>query len=196
MGNAVTKLRYSLTRICYKLNGSPDVNILMLGLESAGKSTILQKLQLGKVVTSTRDNFQVESVQYKNTSITVLDLGGTSRQSRRAQLAQLARPYVSGTTRIIFVVDSADRDRLEEVREELHLVLNEEEMSNAVLLLWANKQDLASAMSKDELIDALGLNTLRRRQWFIQTSCGISGDGLYEGMDWLTTRKVEPKRKG
>ena len=60
-------------------------------------------------VTSTRDNFQVESVQYKNTSITVLDLGGTSRQSRRAQLAQLARPYVSGTTRIIFVVDSADR---------------------------------------------------------------------------------------
>jgi GTPase SAR1 family protein len=51
MGNAITKLRYSLTRMCYKINGSPEVKMLMVGLESAGKSTVLQKLQLGKVVT-------------------------------------------------------------------------------------------------------------------------------------------------
>mmetsp|Transcript_21828 Transcript_21828/g.45427 ORF Transcript_21828/g.45427 Transcript_21828/m.45427 type:complete len:191 (-) Transcript_21828:72-644(-) len=190
MGNAITKLRYSLTRMCYKINGSPEVKMLMVGLESAGKSTVLQKLQLGKVATSTPfEGFQVESLQYKNTSITVLDLGGEGQEKLRPKWRQ----YFKGTTRLIFVVDSTDRDRLEEAREELHLMLNEEEMSNAVLLLWANKQDLPNAMSKNELIDALGLNTLRRRQWFIQTSCALSGDGLYEGMDWLTTRKVEPK---
>eukprot|EP00435_Cladocopium_sp_Y103_P037465 s430_g9.t3 len=173
MGNGVTKLRYSLTRLCYSINGSPEVKMLMVGLESSGKSSILQKLQLGKVATSTpAEGYQVESLQYKNTSITVLDVGGEKQE----KLRPLWRQYFKGTTRLIFVVDSTDRDRLEEAREELNLILNEDEMSNAVLLIWANKQDLPEAMSKNELIDALSLNTLRRRQWFIQTASAVSGD--------------------
>merc|ERR1712060_340575 len=97
----------------------------------------------------------------------------------------LWRHYHQGTQAIVFVVDSNDRDRIEDSREELAKFLNEDEMRDAVLLVFANKQDLPNAMTAAEVTHALGLNELRYRQWFIQSSCGTTGDGLYEGLDWL-----------
>lgn len=89
------------------------------------------------------------------------------------------------TNAIIFVVDSNDRDRVLEAKEELIKMLNEEELNNACLLILANKQDLPNAMSASELTDKLGLHSLKRR-WYVQKTCATSGDGLYEGLDWLS----------
>lgn len=86
---------------------------------------------------------------------------------------------------IIFVVDSNDRDRAVEAREELQRMLNEDELRDALLLVFANKQDLPNAMNAAEITDKLGLHNLRQRQWFIQSTCATSGDGLYEGLEWL-----------
>ncbi len=98
---------------------------------------------------------------------------------------------------IIWVVDSNDRDRLGSAnsgddnygstRDELHRALAEDELRDAVLLVFANKQDLPNAMSVAEITDRLGLHALRQRQWTIQGCCATSGDGLYEGLDWLST---------
>merc|ERR1712203_512617 len=98
----------------------------------------------------------------------------------------LWRHYFRGTNGIIFVVDSNDRDRVDDVREELTKMLSEEELRDAVLLVFANKQDLPDAMNATELTDKLGLHNLRHRQWYIQSACATSGDGLYEGLDWLS----------
>lgn len=87
---------------------------------------------------------------------------------------------------IIFVVDSNDRDRVNEAREELQRMLNEDELRDALLLVFANKQDLPNALNAAEVTDKLGLQSLRQRQWFIQSTCATSGDGLYEGLEWLS----------
>ncbi|KHN80245.1 ADP-ribosylation factor 1-like 2 [Toxocara canis] len=89
---------------------------------------------------------------------------------------------------LIFVVDSNDRERVGEAREELMRMLAEDELRDAVLLVFANKQDLPNAMNAAEVTDKLGLHTLRNRNWYIQATCATSGDGLYEGLDWLSNQ--------
>merc|ERR1739849_68284 len=96
------------------------------------------------------------------------------------------RHYYSGAQGLIFVVDSNDRDRVEEAREELTKVLEEEEMRDAVLLVFANKQDLPNSMTAAEVTEKLGLQSMRNRQWFIQSARATTGDGLYEGLDWMS----------
>jgi ADP-ribosylation factor 1/2 len=71
-------------------------------------------------------------------------------------------------------------------RDELHRMLNEDELRDSILLVFANKQDLPNAMSAAEMTDKLGLHGLRHRQWYIQACCATTGDGLYEGLDWLS----------
>ena len=86
------------------------------------------------------------------------------------------------------MVDSNDRERVNEAREELMRMLAEDELRDAVLLLFANKQDLPNAMNAAEITDKLGLHSLRHRNWYIQATCATSGDGLYEGLDWLSNQ--------
>ena len=91
------------------------------------------------------------------------------------------------------MVDSNDKERVEDAREELHRMLNEPELSEAVLLVFANKQDLPKAMRPSEVAEKLGLVALRSRVWHIQGACATSGDGLYEGLDWLSaSRRLFP----
>ena len=90
------------------------------------------------------------------------------------------------TQGIIFVVDSNDRERVIEAREELQRMLNEDELRDALLLVFANKQDLPNAMSAADITDKLGLTSLRNRNWYIQAACATSGDGLYEGLEWVS----------
>ncbi|KAG7588170.1 Small GTPase superfamily ARF/SAR type [Arabidopsis suecica] len=81
---------------------------------------------------------------------------------------------------------SNDRDRVVEARDELHRMLNEDELRYAVLLVFANKQDLPNAMNAAEITDKLGLHSLRQRHWYIQSTCATTGEGLYEDLDWLS----------
>ena len=124
--------------------------------------------------------FNVETVEYKNISFTVWDVGGQDK------IRLLWRHYYTNTQGLIYVVDSNDRERIEENREELHKMLAEEELRDAVLLVFANKQDLPGALTCPEITDKLGLHTIRGRTWFIQSTCAVRGDGLYEGLDWLS----------
>ena len=171
----------SFSRLWSRMFGKEEMRILMVGLDAAGKTTILYKLKLGEVVTTIPTiGFNVETVEYKNISFTVWDVGGQDK------IRPLWRHYYQNTEGLIFVVDSNDRDRIDDAREELHRMLSEEELNDAVLLVFANKQDLPKAMSAMELTEKLGLNTLSRRGWYIQASCATTGDGLYEGLDWLS----------
>merc|ERR1719261_1854425 len=174
MGITFTKL---MERLCSKT----EMRILMVGLDAAGKTTVLYKLKLGETVTTIPTiGFNVETVEYKNISFTVWDIGGQQK------IRKLWRYYYQGTDGAIFIVDSSDRDRIEDAREELFRMLDDDEMRNAVLLVFANKQDLPRAMDTSEVAEKLGLQDLRNRQWFIQSACATRGDGLYEGLDWLS----------
>merc|ERR1712053_31927 len=169
------------TKVFDKLFGKKEMRILMVGLDAAGKTTILYKLKLGEIVTTIPTiGFNVETVEYKNISFTVWDVGGQDK------IRPLWRHYFQNTDGLIFVVDSNDRERIAEARDELNRMLAEDELRDAVVLVFANKQDLPNAMSVNEVTEKLGLNQLRNRQWYIQSTCATTGDGLYEGLDWLS----------
>ncbi|KAG9350170.1 hypothetical protein JZ751_026523 [Albula glossodonta] len=187
------------------LFGKKEMRILMVGLDAAGKTTILYKLKLGEIVTTIPTiGFNVETVEYKNISFTVWDVGGQDK------IRPLWRHYFQNTQGLIFVVDSNDRERVNEAREELTRMLAEDELRDAVLLVFANKQlwvsmpmtehavshpslqDLPNAMNAAEITDKLGLHALRQRNWYIQATCATSGDGLYEGLDWLGSTGSSP----
>merc|ERR1711904_148705 len=171
----------TFTKLFAKLGYKKEMRILMVGLDAAGKTTILYKLKLGEVVnTIPTIGFNVETVEYKNISFNVWDVGGQDK------IRLLWRHYYTNTQGLIYVVDSNDRDRIEENREELHKMLAEEELREAVLLVFANKQDLPGALTCPEITDKLGLHTIRGRTWFIQSTCAVRGDGLYEGLDLLS----------
>ncbi|XP_076361016.1 ADP-ribosylation factor 1-like isoform X2 [Tachypleus tridentatus] len=165
------------------LFGKKEMRILMVGLDAAGKTTILYKLKLGEIVTTIPTiGFNVETVEYKNISFTVWDVGGQDK------IRPLWRHYFQNTQ-----VDSNDRERIGEAREELMRMLGEDELRDAVLLIFANKQDLPNAMNAAEITDKLGLHSLRNRNWYIQAACATSGDGLYEGLDWLSNQLKNQK---
>merc|ERR1711904_276597 len=92
---------------------------------------------------------------------------------------------MGGPRGVIFVVDSNDRDRIEDAREELYNMLQEDEMRDAVLLVFANKQDLPNSLSTTEVQEKLGLHNMRNRQWYIQSACATTGDGLYKASGTL-----------
>ncbi|KAJ8598945.1 hypothetical protein CTAYLR_009641 [Chrysophaeum taylorii] len=154
--------------------------LLMLGLDAAGKTTILYKLKLGELVSTIPTiGFNVESLTYKNTELTVWDVGGQDK------IRQLWRHYFTGTNGLIFVVDSNDRARLDEARIELHKLLQQVELRDACLLVYANKQDLPNAVPATDLAAKLDLTSLRTHQWYVQACAATTGDGLYEGLDWM-----------
>ncbi|KAI5604178.1 hypothetical protein POPTR_001G301200v4 [Populus trichocarpa] len=170
-----------ISRFARRFLPKTEVRILMVGLDASGKTTILYKLKLGEIVlTVPTIGFNVETVVYKNISFTVWDVGGQQK------IRHLWRHYFQSAHGLIFVVDSNDRRRILEARNELHCILSHIELKDAILLVFANKQDVPDAMPVSEVADKLGLPTLKQRHWYIQSSSATSGRGLYEGLDWLS----------
>ncbi|XP_049617483.1 ADP-ribosylation factor 4 [Syngnathus scovelli] len=171
----------TISTVFARLFGKKQMRILMVGLDAAGKTTILYKLKLGEIVTTIPTiGFNVETVEYKNICFTVWDVGGQDK------IRPLWRHYFQNTQGLIFVVDSNDRERVAESADELSKMIQEDDLRDAVLLVFANKQDLPNAMAASELTDKLGLNDLRSRTWYVQATCATQGTGLYEGLDWLS----------
>jgi len=177
MGQLFTKLWARM------VSGCKPARLLIIGLDAAGKTTVLYRLKLGEIVATTPTiGFNVETVEYKNVSFTVWDVGG---QEKTRELCR--RHYYNGVNGLIFVVDSNDPSRLEEAKAELGKVLAEDELLGVPLIVFANKQDLPNALKVTDVGDRLGLKQVRNRQWHIQGTYALLGDGLYEGLDWVTS---------
>lgn len=86
------------------------------------------------------------------------------------------------------VIDSSDRERLGLVKEELFTVLSHADLSNAVLCVFANKQDMKNSMSAAEITEALSLHSIKGHDWHIQACCALTGAGITEGLDWVVAR--------
>eukprot|EP00343_Euplotes_focardii_P006832 CAMPEP_0205821276 /NCGR_PEP_ID=MMETSP0206-20130828/6319_1 /ASSEMBLY_ACC=CAM_ASM_000279 /TAXON_ID=36767 /ORGANISM="Euplotes focardii, Strain TN1" /LENGTH=178 /DNA_ID=CAMNT_0053116633 /DNA_START=116 /DNA_END=652 /DNA_ORIENTATION=- len=165
-----------------------EQRIVMLGLDNAGKTTILYKLKMGEVVQTTPTiGFNVETVTRKTIQFSVWDVGGQD------QIRGLWRHYFLNTQAVIFVVDSNDVNRMKEARLELWKVLESPELAGAVVLVFANKQDLPNALSAEEVANSLEMNKITTHPWHVQPACATDGEGLDDGIDWLAERIKEKK---
>ncbi|KAF3785712.1 ADP-ribosylation factor-like protein 5 [Nymphaea thermarum] len=160
-----------------------EYKIVVVGLDNAGKTTTLYKLHLGEVVvTHPTVGSNVEELVYKNIRFEVWDLGGQDR------LRTSWATYYRGTHAVIVVIDSTDRARISIMKEELLRLLQHDDLEHAVVLVFANKQDLKDAMTPAEITDALSLHSIKNHDWHIQASCAVTGEGLYDGMGWIAQR--------
>eukprot|EP00934_Nitzschia_sp_Nitz4_P008191 Nitzschia sp. Nitz4//scaffold120_size68122//19624//20258//NITZ4_006042-RA/size68122-protein2genome-gene-0.60-mRNA-1//-1//CDS//3329534272//8181//frame0 len=159
-----------------------EIRLLVLGLDNAGKTTIVKKLCAQPIdeVEPTL-GFQIQTLQYKEYSLNIWDIGGQS--SIRAYW----RNYFEKTDGLIWVIDSCDASRFDLVRKELESLLQQERLAGATLLILANKQDIDGSVSSDAIVAALDLNNLQyhNRHWSIRPCSGVTGDGLRDGIDWL-----------
>ncbi len=169
----------------------------------------MYKLKLNQSVTTIPTvGFNVESVTLKNVKFNVWVSRGDHRYPAgfpdlpllfvalnrqdvggQDKIRPLWRHYYTGTHALVFVVDSQDRDRIEEARQELHRIIGDREMREALLLVFANKQDLPGAMSPAEVTEKLGLHRMRDRSWFVHPSCATSGE---VSIDSVAGRSEDP----
>ncbi|KAF7101527.1 hypothetical protein CFC21_102841 [Triticum aestivum] len=185
------------TRLFSSVFGNREARILVLGLDNAGKTTILYRLQMGEVVSTIPTiGFNVETVQYNNIKFQVWDLGGQTSiryilyskypYPKSVIMMPYWRCYFPNTQAIIYVVDSSDTDRLVTAKEEFHSILEEDELKGAVVLVYANKQDLPGALDDAAITESLELHKIKSRQWAIFKTSAIKGEGLFEGLNWLS----------
>ncbi|RMX74295.1 hypothetical protein D0869_12743 [Hortaea werneckii] len=117
--------------------------------------------------------------------VQALDSRGRARISGQTSIRPYWRCYYSNTAAVVFVIDSTDTERLETAAGELRAMLDEEELRDAALLVFANKQDQPGAKGAGEISESLRLAELKDRNWSIMACSAIDGSGVSEGMDWL-----------
>ena len=168
--------------------GKKNVRILMVGLDAAGKTTILYQLKMEETVkTMPTLGFNIETFEYKKVFFIILDVGG------KEGIIVNWEQYYQNTDGLIFVVDSNDQDRIEDAVEKLKKLLAEEELKNCPVLVLANKQDLNGALAPDEVAKKLGLGDLKGRTWLVQGTSATTGQGLKEGLDWMASVLLKKK---
>eukprot|EP00794_Sanderia_malayensis_P005738 gene5738-6441_t len=157
-----------------------DMRILLLGLDNAGKTTILKALASEDIshITPTQ-GFNIKSVQSSNIRLNVWDIGGQRR------IRPYWKNYFDNTDVLIYVIDSSDQGRFDETGYELGELLDEPKLAGVPVLIFANKQDLISAAKPPQIVDGLSLTSIKDRAWQIQPCSATTKEGLDHGLDWI-----------
>ncbi|XP_041478532.1 ADP-ribosylation factor-like protein 5B [Lytechinus variegatus] len=167
----------------WSLFNNEEHKVIIVGLDNAGKTTILYQILMNEVVhTSPTIGSNVEEVTWKNIHFLMWDIGGQD------SLRTAWSTYYAGTQFIILVIDSTDRERLHISKAELYQMLANEDLRHAAVLLYANKQDLKGSMSSAEISQQLNLTSVKDHEWHIQACCALTGEGLYQGLEWIANQ--------
>ncbi|KAG6551219.1 hypothetical protein Mapa_007145 [Marchantia paleacea] len=160
-----------------------EMRILMVGLDNAGKTTIVKRIN-GEDTSgiSPTLGFNIKTMQFKSYRVNIWDVGG------QKTLRSYWRNYYEQTDGMVWVVDSSDIRRLQDCRDELHGLLQEEKLMGASLLIFANKQDLKGSLNPEDIAKVLDLGVMdKSRHWQIVGCSAVTGEGLLDGFDWLVS---------
>ncbi|KAN0140214.1 ADP-ribosylation factor family domain containing protein [Lactarius tabidus] len=157
-----------------------EMRVLFLGLDNAGKTTILKKLN-GEDITDVSPTlgFNIKTFVHGNYTLNIWDVGG------QRTLRPYWRNYFEQTDALVWVVDSGDRLRMSDCKEELHSLLLEDRLAGASLLVFANKQDVQGSMTEKEIEQVLDLPGIKSHQWNIVSCSAVTGHNLLEGLNWV-----------
>ncbi|KXN84213.1 ADP-ribosylation factor-like protein 2 [Leucoagaricus sp. SymC.cos] len=157
-----------------------EMRVLFLGLDNAGKTTILKKLNGEDIMSvSPTLGFNIKTFAHGKYTLNIWDVGG------QRTLRPYWRNYFEQTDALVWVVDSGDRMRMRDCKEELHRLLTEDRLAGASLLVFANKQDLQGSVTDAEIRQALDLDSIRSHNWKILSCSAVTGENLISGLDWV-----------
>ena len=161
-----------------------NFKIIILGIQNAGKTTILYRLSIGQLVKTTPTiGSNVEEISYNNVKLQAWDLGG--QESTRS----MWNIYYANTDAVIYVIDTHD-ETYDDSKAQFYKLLENETLKNAVILIYANKQDLPGAKNVSDIIRIYELDTIKDHIWHIQPCSAQTGEGLITGMKWLSDQLV------
>lgn len=159
-----------------------EMRILFLGLDNAGKSSVIKAFLNESIDTlSPTLGFEIRSFLYKESTIHCWDVGG------QATIRAYWRNYFETTDGVVWVVDSSDRNRITDCKRELDGILKQERLAGASLLVFANKQDIVGAMTGEEIAAALDLNAITKRHWAIIPCSAANRSGIEDGFSWIVS---------
>ncbi|GMS84516.1 hypothetical protein PENTCL1PPCAC_6691, partial [Pristionchus entomophagus] len=158
-----------------------EMRVLILGLDNAGKTTIMKRL-LGEETSDIEPTlgFNISTVEVDGFTLNLWDVGG------QRSLRSYWRNYFEQTDALVWVVDSGDTTRLNMCKDELRSLLGEERLAGASLLILANKQDLPSALDSKEIAKTLDLESIESHHWRIFPVSAVSGHNLLQSFKWVT----------
>ena len=182
---------YTLLSGLYKyLTEKDEYFVLILGLDNAGKTTFLESAKtrltpnykganLSKITTTVGMN--LGKIDVGGVRLNFWDLGG------QEELQALWDKYYAECHAIIYVVDSGDRERVEESKQAFDKMIKNENIKGIPLLVAANKQDLADCMGVREVKHLFENNAeeLNTRELMTLATSGLAGDGVEEGIEWV-----------
>ncbi|CAH9111916.1 unnamed protein product [Cuscuta europaea] len=173
-----------------------EFHVLILGIDKAGKTTLLEKLKSqflniealppDRIVPTVGLN--IGRVEVSNSKLVFWDLGG------QPGLRSIWEKYYEEAHAVLFVIDAACPSRFEDAKSALEKVLRHEELQGAPLLILANKQDLSEAVSVEELDRYLDLKKLDERVYTYQAVSAYEGTGIKESVNWLVNAMERSKR--
>ncbi|KAK4983951.1 hypothetical protein LTR66_002902 [Elasticomyces elasticus] len=156
------------------------MRILMLGLDNAGKTTIVKRIMNEDVSSvSPTLGFIIKTIEYDGYQLNIWDVGG------QKTLRTYWKNYFEKTDTLIWVVDATDRERLDDCRLELKGLLLEERLSGASLLVFKNKSDVPGSMTEDNVRTGLQLDSIKTHKWKIMPCSAMTGLNLQEGLQWV-----------
>mmetsp|Transcript_30648 Transcript_30648/g.34203 ORF Transcript_30648/g.34203 Transcript_30648/m.34203 type:complete len:177 (-) Transcript_30648:20-550(-) len=164
---------------------SREERMLILGLAGAGKTRLAQGMVLGNQFNDAIGVIPTiamgaVSFKYKNINYTLWDMKDTE------EVRPLWRHYYQNATVVVFVVDSTNKETLEEAGMILNKLVREEELKDCPFLIMANKQDTDNSMSADQVRDGLGISEAPIKNWHIEGTSAVTGEGVVAGLDWLS----------
>ena len=158
---------YYMSKIWTKIFGKEYFNILMIGLDGAGKNTILKK-----ITNST-------NVEHKRLNIKLYDLGGVCTNNC------LYKQNFYNIDGLIFVIDSNDKQRISEASKYFEEINRKEELKSCPILIMANKQDYYCSLTQDEIIKIFNLKKYCNRKWCIKGISSLKEQGIEESILWM-----------
>ena len=158
-----------------------EAKILVLGLDNAGKTTLLKYLssEAPSTVEEPTKGFNVKTICKDGFKLNVWDIGGQSA------IRTYWENYYDRTDALVFVVDSSDDYRLDETTSVFKILLAEPKLAKIPILVFANKQDKNDALQPNEIMEKMDLNSITERKWSINACVATTGEGVAEGMKWL-----------
>lgn len=157
-----------------------EMRVQILGLDNAGKTTVVKKFKDQDIHTiSPTLGFNIDTQAFGDINLNFWDIGG------QASLRSYWKNYYENTDGLIWVVDSCDKNRLNDCKAELRSMLKQEKLSGATLLIFCNKQDVEGALKEEEIRDFQELDLISTRHWGIIPCSAVTGFGLYDGIEWL-----------
>ena len=161
----------------------PEPNILILGLDNAGKTTLLNYLtHVNNKETSPTKGVNAKSIQCGGIKINVYDLGG-----QRA-IRDYWKYYYDKVDALIYVVDASDDARIGECNTAFQELLKEEKLAKVPVLAYGNKNDLDNCLGPDEIIQKLEMDDITGRDWSLYACSALTGKGVEDGIKWVLER--------